>query len=187
MPSPTFVKIASTTLVSPATTFNFTDIPNTYYDLRLHFSCRSDVTGQISQDTALTLNGVATNSYVSVLLYNNSNTTSYGVANGLSGNGFGAANAVWSGGITPAGNSSINSFSNGQILIPGYRNTTNLNKARFAGTNFGNSSVGGGIIFYGIAGTRSAVTAAVNRVTIATTAGNFIAGSTISLYGCTNE
>jgi hypothetical protein len=187
MPSPTYTKIASTTLTSATPTFDFTSIPDTYYDLRLRFSLRADTAGQQAADINLTLNGATTNSYASVMLYNNTTTSSYGVSNGVSGNNFGAANSVWGGGVAPAAGSAVgNTFSNGQLLIPGYVNTVNRNKARFALTDWGSSTTGSGIMYYGLVGTRSAVTAVINRVTLTCSTGNFVVGSTVSLYGCSN-
>lgn len=187
MPSPTYTKIASTTLSSATPTFDFTNIPDTFFDLRLRFSLRTDVAGQQATDVQLTLNGATTNSYAAVMLYNNTTTSSFGVSNGVSGSGFAAANSVWGGGVAPAAASAVGStFSNGQLLIPGYVNTTLRNKARFALTDWGSSTTGSGIMFYGLVGTRSAVTAAVTRVTLTAAAGNFVVGSTVSLYGCSN-
>lgn len=187
MPSPTYTLIATSTLTSNAPTFNFTSIPATYYDLRLHFSCRADVAGQISRDSNFTMNGATTNSYATVMMYNNTNSSSYGVSDGVTGDNFGAANSVWGGGISPAATATTGAFSNGQILIPGYVNTLTRNKARFAGSYWGSISVGGGIIYYGTVGTRSNVTGVVNRVTLTCAGGsNYLAGSTVSLYGCTN-
>ena len=187
MPSPTYTLIASTTLSSPAPTFDFTSIPNTYYDLRLHFSTRADVAGQVSRDSTFTMNGATTNSYVAGMMYNSTNTQSYGVFDGISGDNFGAANSVWGGGISPAGTATSGSYSNGLILIPGYVNTLTRNKARFAGTIWGAINTAGGMIFYGVVGTRSNVTSVVNRVTLTCAGGsNYLAGSTVSLYGCNN-
>jgi hypothetical protein len=187
MPSPTYTRIASTTLVSETPTFDFTGITGTYYDLRLRFSLRTNVAGQQSTDINLTFNGATTNNYASVMLYNNNTTTSFGVSNGVSGSGFAAANSVWGGGVAPAAGSAVGStFSNGQILIPGYVNTTNRPKARHALTDWGTSTTGSGIMFYGLVGTRSAVTSAITRVTLTCASGSFVVGSTVSLYGCNN-
>jgi hypothetical protein len=71
-------------------------------------------------------------------------------------------------------------------LIPGYVNTLNRNKARYALTDWGSSTTGSGIMYFGLVGTRSSVTSVVNRVTLTAAAGNFAAGSTVSLYGCSN-
>jgi len=189
MPSPTFVKIASTTLTSATTTFDFTGIPNTYYDLRLHLSVRSDLGAGNQANVELTLNGLGANSYRSVLVYNNTNTTSIGESNGV-GTAFQAgmngSMGPWGGGIMPSANGTANSFMNGTILIPGYTQTSNTWQ-RSVGAHWGSIRNGGSNVFWGLTGNQVKMSAAVNRVTL-TAAGssNFVVGSTVSLYGCTN-
>jgi hypothetical protein len=188
MPSPTFVKIASTTLVSATPTFDFTAIPNTYYDLRLHLSVRSDLSAANDCNVNLTVNGLTTSSYRSVLVYPTSNSTSAGNSNGV-GDAFQAgmngANSLWGGGIMPAANGTTNAFMNGTVLIGGYTQTSNTWQ-RAIGTHWGGIRNGGSNVFWGIVGTQVKMSAAVNRITLTASGSNFVVGSTVSLYGCTN-
>lgn len=188
MPSPTFVKIASTTLTSATPTFDFTDIPNTYYDLRLHLSVRSDLSAANDCNVGLTVNGLGGTTYRSVLVYANSNTTSIGNSNGV-GDAFQAgmngSNIPWGGGIMPAANGTTNSFMNGTILIGGYTQTSNTWQ-RAIGTHWGQIRTSGSNVFWGITGAQAKMAAAINRITLTAASSNFVVGSTVSLYGCTN-
>jgi hypothetical protein len=184
MPNPTYSLISSTTLTSTASVIDFTSIPQGYYDLRFHYSIR--VTGAVSgADIKVTINNLS-NVYRSVIMYADSTTNirGYGVGNASSN----YADAIWAaGGNIPGANSLANVFSNGTMLIPGYRNTTNLSRRGF-GTdtvtvtdNAANWAV--------ISGAQTSNPAAVNRVTFTLDAGygSLAIGSTISLYGCNNS
>jgi len=189
MPSPTFTRIASSTLVSASPTFDFTGIPNTFYDLRLYLSVRSDLGAGIDANVTMTINGLGSNSYRSVLVYNNSDSSSAGASNGV-GTAFQAgmngSDSPWGGGIMPSSNGTSNSFMNGFILIPGYTQTSNTWQ-RSVGAHWGQIRSAGSNVFWGLTGTQVKMSAAVNRITL-TAAGssNFVIGSTVSLYGCTN-
>jgi hypothetical protein len=184
MPSPTYTLIASTTLPTATSTIDFTSIPQGYYDLRFHYSLR--VTGAVSgADMKVTLNNL-TGVYRSVIMYSDtaSNVRGYGVGNASSN----YAEAIWAaGGNIPGANSLANVFSNGTMLIPGYRNTTNLSRRGF-GTD--SVTVTDNASNWGvISGAQTSNPGAVNRVTFTLDAGYGLiaAGSTISLYGCNNS
>lgn len=187
MPSPTYTLIQSTTLSSNASSIDFNNIPQSYYDLRLHFSLR--VTGAVNgADLPMVFNGTSvTNNWRGVIMYNDSatNVRGYGVGVGS----FNYPTAVWaSGGNIPGGNQPSNIFNNGRLLIPGYTNTTSI--YRGVGSDVCTPSTSGtSVSWTTISGLQTSNNAAVNRVYFALDAGYGLiaAGSTISLYGCTNS
>lgn len=183
MPS-TWTLITSTTLGSNTANFDFQNIPASYYDLRLLLSVRGTTTTGNDCDVNMTINGVSSG-YRSVMMYPNTNTSTTGTSNGVSGTSLVGTSMPWGGGVMPTANGTANSFMNGWVLIPGYVNTENL-PVRTLGSWFGSIRAGGSNVFYGAAYGASNTTSVVNRVTLTPSSGLFLAGSTVSLYGVKN-
>jgi hypothetical protein len=187
MPSPTYSLIKSTTLASNAASFDFTNIPQTYYDLRVHYSLR--VTGASMADMPLTMNNNTGAVWRGLIMYpdSNTNTRGYGVGNGNQNPDY--VGALWAAGGNIAGGSTCPTgvYTNGQMLIPGYRNTTNLYRRSIMSDTFTLTTGTGN--FFTITGHQTSDASAVTRLTFNLNAGYGLlaAGSTVSLYGCTNS
>lgn len=183
MPSPTYTLIQSTTLASNTASVDFNNISQSYYDLRLHFSVA--VTGSGDADLPMTLNATSGN-YRTIILYPNSATTFTGYGVGYTGSP-NYANIVWAVGGNIPGAARSGLYSNGTTIIPGYRNTTNL-LYRAVGSENGTAINSPGN-WYTLAGAQWGQSTAVSRLTFTLSAGYGLiaAGSTLSLYGCTNS
>jgi hypothetical protein len=186
MPSPTYTLIQSTTLGSNAASIDFNTISQSYYDLRFHYSLR--VTGAVNgADIKVYLNNDQSG-YRNIIIYNDTTTNYRGYRVG--DNNFNYATMIWgAGGNIPGANTTAGLFTNGRMLIPGYRNTTNLYR-RSVGTETATVNVSAGAPSHLVMSSGQKSTGiAVNRVTFSLDAGYGLiaAGSTISLYGCTNS
>lgn len=184
MPNPSYELIQSTTLTSTASVIDFQNIPQGYYDLRFHYSLRATGAND-GADVKVTLNN-QTGLYRAVILYQDTTTNMRGYGVGFPNSDHSAA--IWAaGGNIPGGNSIANAFSNGTMIIPGYRNTTNLTRRGFGTESF---TVRDNAANWGIfAGSQTSDESAVNRVTFTLDSGYglYAVGSTISLYGCNNS
>jgi len=169
----TFTLIASSTVSTPSYSVTFSSIPQTFTDLKLVFSTRSDY-GSGGQEVEIALNSITTG-YTSTLLYTN-NSSSVGSAQ--SSNPF----FTWSGGMAASGATS-NTFGNSEIYIPNYTGST----AKSASTDSVTENNGTGV-FLNFAAHVSTNTAAVTSITLYAWQSfiNFAANSTFYLYGVKN-
>ena len=162
----TFELIQSYTLGSASSSFDFTVIPNTFTDIVLVYSLRSD---NGDDYFALTLNG---------------SSSSFSTRD-VQGNGSSASSANRADNLLTftqdPSSMTANTFSNGQIYFPNYAGSTN--KSFSQDTVYENNATGAGMALR--AGLWSN-TAAINRVTISKASGNFTANSTAYLYGVKN-
>jgi hypothetical protein len=158
MPS-TYEPIATTTVSgSSTTTITFSSIPSTYTDLVLIADATASTSGQ---GMNLYLNGDAGTNYSSTRLYSNGST----VTSDRQSNG----NFI---------NFAIGGFNNGQAVIAqimDYKNTT-TNKTMLLRQTNPTAFVGALVGLW-----RS--TAAITTVEIIIAGGNYVAGSTFTLYG----
>lgn len=163
----TYNLIASNTLTSSAASVTFSAIPNTYTDLVLRLSGRSDSAG--SKDLLLEFNGSssALGSYVSVY-----------------GNGSTAQSLISSGqifvrvGDIPPNTFTSNSFSSAEIYLPSYTVAANKPLSSFSATE--NNATQARIDAY--AGLWSSTTA-ITQLRVYLNTGNFVSGSSFFLYG----
>jgi len=163
--------ISSQTLGSSATSISFTSIPQTYTDLFLMMSLRGDLNNpQIGH--FLRFNGDSTSTYSDRQLSGNGSTTSSG-SNGAGGT------AIYTG-QAPALTQTANTFGNTSIYIPNY--TSSAVKAVSVDNVRENDSAAS--IAFIIAGKWTG-TSAITSLSIVCEANNWIAGSSISLYGVT--
>jgi hypothetical protein len=177
----TFTLIASSTAGAGGTTaFDFTSIPATYTDLVVKWSVRQDLTTVAASD----------------FIYFNGSQTSYS-GKGLEGNGGGGSGASFSytGNFTYAnveGNgasTTANTFANAEIYIPNYAGSSNK-----AFSSDGVMETNASTAYVSFWGGLWSNTAAINRVTISTSATNvtggaqkFVQYSTAYLYGIKNS
>ena len=158
--------IQRTTLTLAASAINFPSIPQSYQDLFLTFKARGDdvganVTGQ------LTINGNTTTIYEWTRLYGTS-----GAAGSVSA---GTQTYIYAF-LAPAAGGIAGRWSAGTIWIPDYLNPTNgdvtvvsdFGIVQQRESDSGSANVGIG---------------AVSSITIAPSSGNWVAGTTMSLYG----
>ncbi len=172
----TYTLIASSTVSSPTYTVTFSSIPQTYTDLKLVFSARSDYGSAGGSEVSIQLNSITTG-YTSQMIYSNSGTSATGAP--ASGNPF----YTWGGGMVNAG-STASTFGSSELYIPNY--TSSLSKSASTDSVTENN---GAPIFMQMASHLSSNGAAVTSMTIYAWQSfiNFVAGSTFYLYGIKNS
>lgn len=163
----TMTLIETKTLVSAAASIEFTSIPQTFTDLVVLLSCRTDradildgINGNINGSSAnfTTRNLIGDGSTAS------SNTTSVGTL-----------------GLATGSTSTANTFGNTAVYIPNY--TAATNKSISADQVMENNATSSFQILRAILWSN---TAAITSITFVPQVGtNLVAGSTISLYGIT--
>lgn len=160
--------LIQTVTVSGSSTFNvqFANIPLTFTDLLLVASARSSATGT-SVDTVGYL--INTNSPVFRELYGTgSNSASW------SSSGYLSAFQI------PSASHTANTFGNGSMYIPNYATAgTKAISIDHVGENNGTQSRSE------IRAASVTATAGINQIDITIVAGNYVAGSSFSLYGIT--
>ena len=170
----TYTLIASNTLSSSAASVTFSAIPNTFTDLVLKLSTRTDVAGQAIKSITMTFNSIGGTAYSSTRLQGDGNS----VASGRVSN---AANAVIhfaSEGAT----ATSNTFSNNEIYIPNYSGSTNkaISSISAQEDNITNAYLVAHAILL-------SDTSAINSITLSVASDNFVSGSSFFLYGIKNS
>ena len=159
--------IESKTLATAAAAIEFTSIPQTFTDLFIVCSLRSSDTG----------------SFVNINLGFNSNTASFTARwlYGLGSDGTGSASfqGRYAGEVNTA-NDTANTFSNSSIYIPNYTGSTNKSFSTDS-VRETNASANAMAISAGLWSN----TAAITSFQLDASAGNFVVGSMVSLYGIT--
>jgi hypothetical protein len=175
----TFQLIASSVAGAGGTTaFDFVSIPSTYTDLLLKWSVRQDLGALAASD----------------FIYINGSQTSYS-GRWLEGTGSSVSSYSYSGNFTYANaegdgaNATANTFANAELYIPNYAGSTN--KSMSSDSVMENNAT----TAYAVLGANFwSNTAAINRVTISTSATNvtggaqkFVQYSSAYLYGIKNS
>lgn len=167
--------IAKTTLGSAASTVTLDNIPQTYTDLLLLASIRSNRNNTVD-NTLVRFNGEAANASILScrILYGTGATA--------------GSDSVASGGMfltyggTPAAQHTSNTFGTVEMYVPNYAGNTNKSVSI---TFAGEANSASGVYMGAIAGLRAS-TAAIESMTFSVTAGETIAsGSSFYLYGIT--
>lgn len=172
MAAPYLVKIASTTLTSTTATITFSSIPSTYAHLWLLGSLRSDRTS-VASSVGIYVNSDSTASNYRYAWYRYY-TASGSHPNGEAGNNYEA-------GTLAAGNTTANVYSTIEMFMVNYAN----NAKTFYGTKtgFADTSTNSNSRLY-ICGNSHESSAIVSSINLVDMAGfNFVAGSSVSLYG----
>ena len=167
----TYELIASSTVGSGgAAAFDFTSIPSTYTDLAIKLSTRTTNAANWVEYT---------------MAYNG--TTNSGSWKAVFGDGSTAGsttNAVTAYAGESAGtNLTASTFASSDIYLPNYTSTASTKSFSSDAVTENNGTTSIAIL---IAGTMTGASAAVNRLYIATTGGNFAQYSTAYLYGVKN-
>ena len=168
--------ITSTTLGSSAASFTFSSIPSTYTNLVLKISARSSLSSS-NTDIWMQVNGSSASNYTDTALVGDSSTaTSYRET----------ATSQWTIANMPGATATSNTFNNAEIYIPNYALTNKKPLSSFSVTE-NNSAVAGNSYIYDIAALWG-LTSAITSITLSMGAsGNFVSGSTFTLYGLKNS
>jgi hypothetical protein len=169
----TFTKIASVTVgAGGAANITFSSIPNTYTDLQVNLSARSDAASQDFANTYIAFNGSSANYSLTWLGVAGTSAVSY------TQSAFGGANHLF---YIPASTATSNTFGNSSIYLPNYAGS-NYKSLNADGANENNASA----IYEGLSNGLWSVTSAITSLAI-TTQGSFVQYSTATLYGIKNS
>ena len=169
----TYTLIASNTLSSSAASVTFSAIPNTYTDLVVRISARSDNASDRTT-TKFWFNGNSgTTSYSQTILQGNGSAASSSANASV---GFGLS------GFQNAATATSNTFGNGEIYIPNYTLTNNRPIAGFS-VQENNSSTA----YINAIANLDRIAAAITSITIDANGSNWISGSSFFLYGIKNS
>jgi hypothetical protein len=157
----TYIKLASNTVTTAATSIVFSSIPNTYKDLMLQFSGRCTA---VNYDVYMSFNG-STASFASKRLYSNGSTNSSD------------SPARFTGFVT-ASNDLANAYGDSIVYIHQYAAAVNkqYNVSMVQPSNANNT-------YFGASQGMWSVTTAINSITLTCVSGNFEVGTTAYLYG----
>jgi hypothetical protein len=172
----TFNLIEGKTLTSPANSITFTNIPQTYTDLKIVASARSGQTGTTRENLIIGFNSQLSDTGFTWI-------GMYGYISGTGTNKSPAARRII--GDVPAAAVTANVFSNSEIYIPSY---TNVSPKTFIGESV--VEIDGNDGFLSFSGVLwNAGSEAITSLTIFCGAGSqsFIANSTFYLYGIKNS
>lgn len=159
----TYSFISKSVLTGTANYIEFTSIPDTFTDLALLTSLRSNRPA-INDQGEIKLNGTAVTGY---RIY-------------ADGSNAGSDTDAYL--LPPAGNATSNTFSNDLIYITNYAKTTQYKSIYSDGTMENDAT---GSYTYMVAGIYSA-NSAVSSVRITCLNGSWVAGSSVYLYGISN-
>lgn len=171
----TYLNLASTTLGSAQASITLSSISQSYTDLLLRMSLRTDgggaeVTGQ------LRFNGVSTGNYGSLGVRGaGSDASALTTQTGLSTNGIQLNQGL------NASSATASTFSNLEFYLPSY--ATSTRKVLGYITCSENYS---GIAYTWIQGGAFTLAQAVSSITVVSNSGNFVAGSSVYIYGIKN-
>lgn len=167
MPS-TMRLISKTVLGSNQATVTFDNIPQTYTDLFVVYSARSDRSGFVNDAVYMRLNGSTSNFSVRFLEGNGSSASSSTASVGFAGQ-------------ATAATATANTFGSNQIYIPNYAGSSNKTFS-VDGVQETNAA---GAITDAIAGLWSSTAPITSLGLYPSLGSNFLAGSTFFLYGIT--
>lgn len=172
----TYTLISTTTVSSPAYSVTLSSIPQTYTDLVLKISARSDY-GSNGHEMSIVTNSLTTG-YTNRMAYASTGTPSI-----LSANASNAAH-TWAGGVVGA-NATASTFSNCEIYFPNYASTSAAKPMYADVTSENNGATGAMWINSGV----NTNTAAITSLTLNCWQSfiNFVAGSKFTLYGIKNS
>ncbi len=164
--------IYTQTASGSASVITFNNIPQTFTDLKILISVRN-TSGSARTGLNYTFNGDTATNYSNTILigFDSSSVASFRGANQTASN---ESNMN-------GGGSTANVFSNSEVYIPNY--TGNAFKSIISDSVAENNSASSYIIDMGAALWRN--TSAISSISFTSGAGNFVANSTITLYGIT--
>ena len=171
----TYELISTTTVSTPAYSFTLSSIPQTYTDLVLKISARSNY-ASAGHEMSIQTNSLTTG-YANRMLYTNAPSTTASAA---------ASNTyhTWAGGVVGA-NATANTFSNCEIYFPNYSSTALAKSISVDTTSENNGATGAMWINSGV----NTSTAAITSLTVYCWQSfiNYVANTTFTLYGIKNS
>lgn len=166
-------KIATITATGTSSTMDFTGFVNTYTDLIIKVNVRSQRTGPLQDNVLLRFNSLGGTNYSYQVIY----------SDGSAAQGdLGSSVAYILAGYAPSASTTANTFSNGEIYISDYADTTHNKtvKTNLVGENDGVTA------YMGFSAGEFLSTNAITSISLLTSSGsNWVAGSTATLYGVT--
>ena len=166
--SPNYVLIREVTLNASASSVTFSSIPSSgYTDLKLVISGRGSASGYWT-NIYLTFNG-SSSSYSTKLLYD---------ADGTAGSATSGSSSYIQYGYVPGSSATANTFCNTEIYVPNYL-SSNYKSVSIDTVTENNGSN----ILLGMTAGLWSNTAAINSITLALDNSNWVANTTVSLYG----
>ena len=171
----TYTLISSQVLGSTATSVTFSSIPQTYSDLKLSCSVRTDDASRNTGKLNVTFNGDTTTNYsITSLLYNNGSPFVYSGTN--------TANTYTSVGQMATAGNTTNTFSNVDMYIPSYSTTgAKQISSLLASENYDATRE-----IMSIEANLYRGTSAITSLNITSGSANYVAGSSFYLYGIKN-
>lgn len=167
----TYQLISSNALTTSAASITFSAIPNTYTDLVLKISARSDRNdGAQGQNMFMGFNGNSSSVYSLTHLRTNGST----VTSGRSSN-----STLLSQTYIPMAGIDANTFNNNEYYFPNYTLSANKVISGFAAVENNAATVE----FLSITANLFGVTAAISSIELTLPSGNFVSGSSFFLYG----
>jgi len=169
----TYTLISSQVLGSSAASVTFSSIPQTYKDLVIRTSIRTDRSNAAVDQLKVNLNGDTSQKYSVTILYGNGASSSTSQFNTSYGNAY-SYNPYVDGGLAAS-----STFSSSEFYIPNYTGST-YKQFYFNTAMEDNSSTA----YIATVANLYSSTSAISSISIAPTFGpNFVTGSSFYLYG----
>lgn len=163
----TYTLIEAKTLSTTTASIEFTSIPNTYTDLCLFISARTNDGGATGTFSTFQFNGSV--NPTGLYIFGNGSSVSSGTAHKAP--------------LDNGGGSTSNTFSNSSIYIPNYANTSYNKSYSVDGVVETNGSEAYQVLIAGLAST----TSAINAIKVTPGSGSYVQYSTFYLYGIKNS
>jgi hypothetical protein len=173
MPTPTYTAIAKSVLTGTQGSIVFSDIPNTYKDLLIKISARTDNTGTFYN--YLRFNGDTGSNYQWRIIYGY-NSGTYSDPSG------GYVTFGW-GGYTNNSSLTASTFGNSEVYIGNYAGSNQ--KGIFADAVMETNAVNG--VSLGLGASFWNSTSAITSITLLPSVGSYVSGSRFDLYGIKNS
>ena len=168
----TYILISSQVLGSSTASVTFSSIPQTYKDLVLRVSARTDYAGP-NELLIMTFNGTGGTSYSNTTLIGNGSTV---VSNRTS------SAAYVRNGYIDGSTATTNTFANTEIYIPSYTASQNKPISNFSVAE--NNSATAADAYINANASLATITSAITSITFASiNTSNFVLGSSFYLYG----
>ena len=170
-----YVLLERVELNAQVSSVTFDSIPQTgYTDLKIVITARNSAATNSYNDITVSFNGAPSGT-----AYTTRHFYSIGSSNGSLG-GSGLSSALTGGSVSNGNTASV--FSNGEIYIPNYNNTT-INKSFLADSGTESNINTNGLVYVNISNGLFSSTAAITSVVLTSASTNFMPYSTFSLYG----
>jgi len=176
----TYIKISTVTVGSGgASTIEFTSIPQTYTDLMVRLSARTDESGQGRSYVRLRFNSSSSTIYNYCWMFGYDGD----VANSVGGSPESNGNVL----VIPAANATANVFGNNDVIIPNYAGSNNKSYFIDGGSENNSSSIYMVSLCSSIWSSTDAITSITFYPVSVGSANKFVQHTTATLYGIKNS